>query len=291
MPSVRPPRLGAAWLGLVYAAAVLASTPGCSPIRVEPAQAGGPFGNWRLSALHRGKLSPRTVQTLRQRDLDHIYEQDPNEAIARLHDLACQGHQPDLLFALAEIHFVRGEESEKDRGCEPVAHYYLCAGYAYHYLFDAPDGPDAARASVFDPRFRLACDLYNAGLAQCIAAAQRVGQLDPKKELRIPTRDGAFRLSVTHDGFAWKPEEFGPLLLCKDYKVEGLANHYRGYAVPQRSGEPSLPAARQLPGDGLLPLRGDRGRPGRLPQRPAGDVQPAVRPDRGSVRPQRSSGN
>ncbi len=257
MPSLRPPRSGAAWLGLVYAAAVLASSPGCSPIRVEPAQAGGPFGNWRFSALHHGKLSPRTVQTLRQRDLDHVYEQDPNEAAARLHDLACQGHQPDLLFALAEIHFVRGEESEKERGCEPVAHYYLCAGYAYHYLFDAPDGPEGARASVFDPRFRLACDLYNAGLAQCIAAAQRVGQLDPQKELRIPTRDGAFRLSVTHAGFAWKPEEFGPLLLCKDYKVEGLANHYRGYGlgvplIATRS--PSAPPSRHYPPHASFPV-------------------------------------
>jgi pimeloyl-ACP methyl ester carboxylesterase len=200
---------------------------------VERAPAAGPFAGWRVSALHRGQLSPRTVQTLRRWDLDRVWEEKPDEAAARLHALACQGYQPDLLFALAEIHFVRGEEAEKDRGPDSLAHYYLCAGHAYHFLFDAPpDGPGPAQSSAFDPRFRLACDLYNAALAQCIAAAQRVGQLDPRHEMRIPTRDGGtFLLSVTHAGFAWKPEEFGPLLFCKDFKILGLANNYRGYGL------------------------------------------------------------
>jgi pimeloyl-ACP methyl ester carboxylesterase len=234
MPSVRPPRLRAALPGLVYAVAVLASSPGCSSIRVERSDFAGPFWSWRGSVLQHDQLSPRTLQTLRRWDLAHAYEDNPDEAAARLHALVCQDHQPELLFALAEIHFVRGREAEKNRDPDAVAHYYLCAGYAYHYLFDLPppDAPDAA-ASVFDPRYRLACDLYNAGLAQCIAAAQRVGRLDPsKEEMQIPTRNGgAFHLSIKHVDFPWKEKEFGPLLFCKDFKIEGLVNHYRGYGL------------------------------------------------------------
>ncbi|HVS35360.1 MAG TPA: hypothetical protein VMS17_07230, partial [Gemmataceae bacterium] len=89
-----------------------------------------------------------------------------------------------------------------------------------------------APADPFDPRFRLACDLYNAALCKCIAAAQRVGRLDPRQELRLSAADGgAFTLSVVHAGFPWKPEEFGPLLPCDDYTVEGLANMHHGYGL------------------------------------------------------------
>jgi pimeloyl-ACP methyl ester carboxylesterase len=235
MPTVRPPRLRAAWPGLVYAAFVLASSPGCSTIRVERTDFSGPFWSWRSNVLFRGRLSPRTLQTLRQWDLEREWEKNPGEATARLHERACQAHQPDLLYALAEIHFLRGREAERCHDPDALAHYYLCAGYAFHYLFDVPppDVPDAAPASVFDPRYRLACDLYNAGLAECIAAAQRVRQLDPSKEkMDIPTRKGEhFLLSVKHVDFPWKEKEFGPLLFCKDFRIEGLVNHYRTYGL------------------------------------------------------------
>jgi pimeloyl-ACP methyl ester carboxylesterase len=230
MANVRPPLSGAARLGLVYAAALLASTPGCSPIRVQRTSVVDVFSGWRLSAVRGGELSPRTVQTLRRYDLDRVYARRPADAVAKLHAEACKDPQPDLLFALAEINFARGHDAEKRGSPEAIACYYLCAGYAYHYLFDPP--ADGEAVSIFDPRFRLACDLYNGGLAKCIAAAQRVGQLDPRRELHIPTPDGRdFYLSVVHTGFVWKPEEFGPLLLAEDFVVEGLNNYYHAYGL------------------------------------------------------------
>jgi pimeloyl-ACP methyl ester carboxylesterase len=223
--------LSAAWLGLVYAAAVLASTPGCSAIRVHRTGVVDLFSGFRLSALRGGELSARTEQTLRRYDLDRVYRHSPGEAVTRLHAEACKDPQPDLLFALAEISFARAQEAEKRNGPDAIACYYLCAGYAFHYLFDLPAQGDPP-PSIFDPRFRLACDLYNGALAKCIAAAQRVGQLDARRELRVPTPDGRdFLLSVVHTGFVWKPEEFGPLLPAEDYQVEGLANYYHSYGL------------------------------------------------------------
>jgi pimeloyl-ACP methyl ester carboxylesterase len=85
---------------------------------------------------------------------------------------------------------------------------------------------------VFDPRFRLACDLYNNGLAKCIRAAQRIGRLDPRHQLHLPTKDGdGFTLTVVHHRFPWHPEEFGPLLFCSDYDVVGLDNRFRTYGL------------------------------------------------------------
>lgn len=250
---------------------------GCASIRVDHVHQPALLDAWRASAVLRDELSPRTLQTLRQWDLAHLYDEKPDEAIAKLNEVVQREPQPELVFTLAEMNYVRGRRTEKHDAARATAYYYLCAGYAYHYLFDDPPHPApdmetssasrqrpppdktgetpvlpelptvlaVPRSSIFDPRFRLACDLYNAGLAKLIAAAQRVGQLDPRQQLRMPTPDGqGFTLSVQHSGFTWKREEFGKLLICSDYSVVGLANQHRTYGL----GVPLI-ATRALGGD------------------------------------------
>jgi pimeloyl-ACP methyl ester carboxylesterase len=229
---------------------LLALAAGCSSIRILPADHPTPFDDWRASALTCCDLSPRTRQTLRKWAVEELYEKSPRDAAAQLHAVAVRAPDPDILFALAEINYVRGQKAEEEGQPNAVAFYYLCAGYAYHFLF--PDG-EGETTPAFDPRFRLACDLYNAGLARCIASAQQAGTLDPRRELRLPTPDGKeFVLEVTHEGFGWRPEEFGALLSCADYKVEGLANHHRTYGL----GVPLIGtrvAASPRPGDSFYP--------------------------------------
>jgi pimeloyl-ACP methyl ester carboxylesterase len=248
-------------LRLVVPCALLLA--GCASIRVDHVRQPALLDAWRASAVLRDELSPRTMQTLRQWDLAQLYDDKPDDAIAKLHEVVLRDPQPELVFTLAEMNYVRGRKAEKHDCARATASYYLCAGYAYHYLFDelpqpAPDmeaGPGrlrlgakpqaVPRSSIFDPRFRLACDLYNAGLAKLIAAAQRIGQLDPRQQLRMPTPDGqGFTLSILHEGFTWKPEEFGKLLVCSDYSVVGLANQHRTYGL----GVPLI-ATRALSGD------------------------------------------
>jgi pimeloyl-ACP methyl ester carboxylesterase len=226
---LRPLDLGMLWLALT-----LACAPGCAAIRVRRAERLSLFEAWRASALTCHDLSPRSQQTLRSYDLDKVYLRSPAEVSARLHTEALRDPQPDLLFALAEINYLRGFEAEHKGHPDAVGFYYLCAGYAYHFLFGPPvDGSTQAGSTApFDPRFRLACDLYNNGLAKCIVAAQRAGRLDPRSQLRIPTCNGKdFVLSVVHHGFAWQPEEFGTLMLSADYSVEGLPNQHRTYGL------------------------------------------------------------
>jgi pimeloyl-ACP methyl ester carboxylesterase len=248
--------------GALYAILFLAALPGCASIRVDRTGRPALLEAWRASAVLRDELSPRTMQTLRQWDLANLYADKPHEAIAKLQTQVLNDPQPELLFALAEMNYVCGRKSELLDAAHATNCYYLCAGYAYHYLFDEPPRPapdmearstnrsrpaangvsgsedepipvhSVPRSSIFDPRFRLACDLYNAGLAKLIAAAQRVGQLDPRRELRMPTPDGqGFALSVIHSGFTWKPEDFGKLLVCSDFSVVGLANQHRTYGL------------------------------------------------------------
>lgn len=209
------------------------------------------FSDLSASAIADDELSPRTLQTLHQWDLTEVYQNYPRQALSRLHEQATKDPQPDLLFALAEISFLMGREAEKSDGNEACCDYYFCAGYAYHYLFSefrTSSSSPGEHWNCFDPRFRVACDLYNNSLAKCIRAAQRVGRLDPRQQLRLPTADEhGFTLSVVHHGFAWRPEEFGSFQFCSDYQVVGLDNHYRGYGlgVPLIGiRDPAAPASR-----------------------------------------------
>jgi pimeloyl-ACP methyl ester carboxylesterase len=240
--------------GALCAILILAALPGCASIRVDRTHRPVLLEAWRASAVLRDELSPRTLQTLRQWNLANLYAKSPDQAIHDLHIKVLNDPRPELLFALAEMNYVCGRKAEKKDCAHATRYYYLCAGYAYHYLFDEPPRPapdmeaglkptsqeaepspiqPVPRSSIFDPRFRLACDLYNTGLAKLIDAAQRVGQLDPRHELRMPTQDGnGFTLSVLHSGFKpWKAEEFGKLLVCSDFSVVGLANQHRTYGL------------------------------------------------------------
>jgi pimeloyl-ACP methyl ester carboxylesterase len=245
MPPIRSPR--DRLLCLLVTCALLGA--GCTGTYVRHTGSADLTDSWRASAITSGELSARSMQTLRRHDLAHLYPDRLEEAANYLHAEVLRDQQPDLLFTLAELHYLRGQKAEHCRCRDAVVWYYLAAGYAYHFLFD--HNPPAASADIqlaggtgtmdqgatqeeaFDPRFRLACDLYNAGLAKCIAAAQKAGQFDPRQRLVLPTGDGQHQitLAVVHHGFAYKPEEFGPVQLCSDYQVVGLANHYRTYGL------------------------------------------------------------
>jgi pimeloyl-ACP methyl ester carboxylesterase len=245
MPPIRSPRDR---LFCLCAVSVLLCA-GCTTISVRRIGSPDLTESWRASAITCGELSARSLQTLRRYDLAPLYPKRLDEAATRLHAEVLHDPQPELLFTLAELHYLRGQKAESCRCPDAVVWYYLSAGYAYHFLFDRYPATkdsevqltsgsiaaahDAAAEEVFDPRFRLACDLYNAGLAKCIAAAQKAGQFDPRQRFVLSTSGGRYQivLAVLHHGFAYKPEEFGPVQLCSDFQVVGLANHYRSYGL------------------------------------------------------------
>lgn len=202
---------------------------GCAAIRIDEAAGPSVTASWRDSALACRELSPRSRQVLRRHDLDRLYPDRLAEASGLLHAEARRDPRPGTLFALSEIHYLRGLRAEGRHLPEACACYYLAAGYAFHYLFAAA----LSEAETFDPRYRLACDLYNAGLAKCLAAAARTGQLDPRRRLTLPAPGGGemITLEVIHDGFRHAPGELGELRLCSEYQVTGLANHHRSYGL------------------------------------------------------------
>jgi pimeloyl-ACP methyl ester carboxylesterase len=214
----------------VLFAALCLACGACAGVDVRPANAPDLYDADRTSRLDAHDLSPRSRQTLRRLDLDGAYRRSPDEALARLYSEALQDPDPDVLFALAEGHYLRGRAAEGADN-RAVGHYYLSAGFAYHFLF--PEKPRAAAAEeAFDPRYRLACDLYNESLGKCLAAAKTVIGLDPSRDLQLAAGDGGtLQLAVVRIGFAWKPEEFGPLFPCSDYEPVGLENRHGGHGL------------------------------------------------------------
>ncbi len=224
-----------------FAAGVLLCA-GCAEVYVRRMYTSPLTESWRSSVIDCCELSPRSQQTLRQYDLDHLYPSSLPQLCANLHAEALHDPRPEVLFALSELSYLRGRRAEYKESADASVFYYLAAGYAYHYLFDeyppgsegqAQDPRTFPTREAFDPRFRVACDLYNAGLAKCIVAAQQVGKLDPRQRLVLPARDGrrGISLAVVHHGFVYKPEEFGPVELCSDYQVVGLVNQHRTYGL------------------------------------------------------------
>src|SRR3954454_11631921 len=157
--SWRPSRV--CWLACLLALC------GCAVIKVERGAGPSMTAAVRASVPGDFTLSNRTLQELYRLDLYRLYPDSLDDVAARLHAEAVASPQPETLFALAEINHVRGRKLEKEDDCRATLCYFRSAGYAWHYLFGeagVANNPTAA----FDPRFRLACDVYNTSLARCL---------------------------------------------------------------------------------------------------------------------------
>ncbi len=105
------------------------------------------------SAVTTGESSLPTRNVLFETGLFDAFADRPEAALTDLHRaMVASGGDPDMLFALAELSFLHGQ-SARSRAYQMAA-----AVYAYAFLFPEGAGGTAGR---FDPRVRLAADLYN----------------------------------------------------------------------------------------------------------------------------------
>ncbi|HMO36158.1 MAG TPA: hypothetical protein PKA06_08950, partial [Gemmatales bacterium] len=108
---------------------------GCTGIGVRPAEERTFFDTWMMSLNTGHELSPRSRQTLRQLDLEGSYNHNPFQCYLKLIEVTDDQAPPDQIFALAELSYRFGRDSELQQQPYSCQYYYLCAGYAYHYLF------------------------------------------------------------------------------------------------------------------------------------------------------------
>lgn len=216
-------------VGLAAAAAM-----GWSDITVQPSKGDRTLAAWQQSIAALDKPSERTHETLKRYDLEARYRRDPEGALASLERAARQGPEAELVYALAELSWIEGRRAEgrrfsKAKGRGALDHYVDTVAYAYDYLFD-PELASGRR--TIDPRYRLACDLYNGALDRLLRAAKAQGKLQPGGaiHLKIGGSEHVFRLALENHSL-WKAEDVHELLLASDYEVTGLDSRSRQYGL------------------------------------------------------------
>ena len=180
------------------------------------------------SVLTSDRPSVLSVQTLQRLDLYAVYDEDPAKALRLLHE----GLEPTgdryRLFALAELSYAYAERSG-DRS------YYLAAAvYAYALLFS--EIPDDAPLDPSDPRLRMACELYNRGLAEALATGKG-GQLELRTDTKI-LPFGAMDIDVDRSTLRWGGYRISRFDAAANLEVNGLRNRYRraGIGAPLVAG-------------------------------------------------------
>jgi len=212
------------WL-TILAVAVLVSA--CSPpIRVKRVDSQRAFRVMLQNEITTGELSRYTRNLLFDHDLGERYEKDPAGALAELHAAVVAGEeQREGLVSIAELNFHYAEHG----GGRP--YYFAAAAYAWAYLF--PDEP-ARRPDRFNPRLRVACDLYNRALTQALKDGKNVAPRGGQGALPFGTLEIAFDPAELH----WSIHELTDFVPTAELEVEGLPTYHRwgGIGAPFAAG-------------------------------------------------------
>jgi len=203
-------------LSVVAALCVLAAARASpvSAVRVDPKTVHHQLDR---SAVATGDPSWPTRNVLRERGLLEKFEEHPDAALADLHRaMVAAGGDVDMLFALAELSFLRAQTAS-------TREYYLAAAvYVWAFLFPEELGRAPGR---FDPRLRIAADLYNWAI---------VGGFASEDGAEIVPAAGTFdlpfgRLDVSFDPAALRAgdRELYGFVPTSELAVEGLGMRYR----------------------------------------------------------------
>ena len=193
-------------------------TAGCeTPVGVERVDASTAQRRLTANVLTTDELSPQARNVLRRWVLSERYDDDPAGAIAALHAIATDGRGgEDEVITLAEMAYLYGEKTRQ----RP---YFLAAAiYSFAFLFPEqrfkPPSP-------YDPRLRLAADLYGFGITYGFASDDQATAEFRSGGYQLPF--GTVQVVVNSSAFEWHNRRIVTLLPVQDIAIRGLANRYR----------------------------------------------------------------
>jgi hypothetical protein len=176
------------------------------------------------NVLSTGKPSEYSTQLLERQALGERFDQNPEKVLAELNSGLGRTDERDRLFALSELSFAYAEESGSR------SYYLASATYAYAFLFP-PNHTEVP--GQYDPRLRLAVDLYNRGIALGLAT-------NDGKEVDLSARQlsllfGSLDLAVNPKGFSYGGYHLTKFVSLADLEVRGLRTPTVEPALAQRS--------------------------------------------------------
>ena len=209
----------------LFCSAVLIATACAPPIEVRNVGARRARQVVASNTLTTGEISRHTRNLLYKQDLVERYADDPAGALATLHAAFVAGKLPsESSSSLAELAFHHAEHG----GGSP---YFLASAlYAWTYLFRDAD----AAAGDFDPRGRLACELYNRGLTEGL-------KRDDKVDLRAgsyPLPFGTLDIYLDPAALTWSGHRLAGFYPLAELEVKGFPTYYRwpGLGAPLGAG-------------------------------------------------------
>jgi pimeloyl-ACP methyl ester carboxylesterase len=250
--SATPPRR-AAQRALLVGVLVIVSTAGCSSAKMVTLRSvpRDPLADTvQLSSSSGSKPSQRTMQLLRVYDLTGDLEGDPRALLTKVETIIHRDPSADRIYAFAELSYLKAKQVEANDPKLALHLYGASVLRSYQYLFDERF---AYLRNPYDPQFRRACDLYNAGLEGALRRVCKDKGLLPDKTYTLQTASGEWDITCVLRGGAWWPQDFERFEFVSDYEVKGLKNHYQTYGlgVPliavRRSYPTEPPAARYYP--------------------------------------------
>jgi pimeloyl-ACP methyl ester carboxylesterase len=194
---------------------------GCaSPVGVKNVDIQAGYRLQTESALSVGQPSDASKTVLRRNGLLDRFEAEPATVLAELHAALKPTGDDDRLFALAELSLLHADQTG-DR-----AYFLAAAVYAWALLLPGDDSEVQLKPS--DPRFRLAYDLYNQGVAQGLAAPgdedDHEVRLEPG-EYQLPF--GTLQVTLDKSGLTWGGYRLDHFISTSTLAVHGIRNRYR----------------------------------------------------------------
>lgn len=209
---------------------------GCAtPIGADRVTTRQAYAQVDANALRTGKPSAETVSILHRYDLGRLAVRQPDEAVRQLHQKAVATGERDLLFALAELSYVAGDQirrSVKPWDPRDARDYYLgSAVYAWLFLFG--EGKDAP-SSAFDRRFREACDFYNYSLGLALTGRRSTNAVVQLASARRRLPVGEIELRLGQNELASLLSQCEQILLADQFRVRGMSvrNREGGVGAP-----------------------------------------------------------
>ncbi len=195
---------------------------GCtSPVGINRLDIQESYQQNTISALSSAQPSEASKMVLRRHGLMDRFESEPAQVLAELHISLKDSGDESQLFALAELSFLHGQQTNDS------AYFLASAVYAWALLF--PDDT-ALRLKASDPRFRLAYDLYNNGLIEGLADSEPGD--DDETVVKLESGDyklpfGTLHITLDKAGLLWSGYQLERFVATNSMQVRGLRNRYR----------------------------------------------------------------
>ena len=214
---VRQARGGVRTLILVTVVAALVILSGCAtPVGVKQLDPKQVQRNLTKSILSSEHVSAPTAQILNRAGLAEKFSSQPADVLAQLHKGLPTANRRDELFALAELSYAHASEGGSK------IYFLTSAIYAYAFLFplDAATAPDR-----FDPRVRVATDLYNRAIAEALSTAEPRRVLVEERTYPLPF--GEITVNISPDELNWGYFRMKEFVQAAELDVRGMRNRYR----------------------------------------------------------------